>query len=107
MKQKIIGDKGNNQIIKQKAEMIIEDSHNYYKGSSKPKSSFGFLKNIGNSIKGLFSFRQNAIKRQIYERECCDAACDACDESDSDDDNKIVFKFYDKEDENENKKEFK
>ena len=45
MKQKIIGDKGNNQIIKQKAEMIIEDSHNYYKGSSKPKSSFGFLKN--------------------------------------------------------------
>ena len=143
MKQKIIGDKENNQI---KIPQIIKENYNLladrhdqldylcckaspcyissndmlydscvysYSYSSCPKTkkksafsmpSFGFLKNLGNSIKGLFSFgKKKAIP--------VESTCEACYEEENDykidlGDNYMV-NFDDKEEKKEAKKEEK
>ena len=122
MKQKIIGDKENNQIeikkqnilndlmqdtreyrgisrsmlydIPEKAEQLrIESDFSYSKSNakSKPKSNFSFLKSIGNSIKGFFSFGNKTTRRAIMERTCEDMCCNVAYDFDS---NNIANECY-------------
>ena len=140
MKQKIIGDKENNQIkILQKIkenynlledrydqlnllcckaslgcspsnDMLYDSSYSY---SSCPKAkkksafsmpSFGFLKNLGNSIKGLFSFGK---KKAIPVESTCEACYEAENDYKIDLGDKKMGNFDDKEEKKEIKKEEK
>ena len=43
----------------------IESNFSYYKSKPKQKSNFSFLKSIGNSIKGFFSFENKKLSPVI------------------------------------------
>ena len=104
MKQKIIGDKENNQInnhnlgnlmedferVKSIAKSIgkllkkqsakIENLGSSYCSKPRSESNFSFLKPIGDSIEGIFSFENKSeadcsIKKDSYDKKMC---CDSC-----------------------------
>ena len=60
---------------------MFESNLSYYKSKpkAKAKSNFSFLKSIGNSIKGFFSFGNKKVSPVILgsvDDMCCNAACD-------------------------------
>ena len=90
---KSIADSMSHEISEQGAQLgCIESNFTYSKSKSKPKSNFNFLKSIGNSIKGFFSFGNKKVRSGIMERACEDAIC--CNAACDFDSNKIVQECY-------------